>query len=37
MQFQTDPTNVGRRTVTVDLLDGNQQLLRISRTLTVFP
>ena len=37
MQFQTNPTNVGRRTVTVDLLDGNQQLLRISRTLTVFP
>ncbi|HXD69994.1 MAG TPA: hypothetical protein VN615_09045 [Gaiellales bacterium] len=37
MQFQTNPTNVGRRTVTVALLDGNQQLLRISRTLTVFP
>ena len=37
MQFQTNPTNVGRRTVTVALLDGNEQLLRISRTLTVFP
>lgn len=37
MQFQTNPTNVGRRTVTVALLDGNQQILQISRTLTVFP
>jgi len=37
MQFQTNPTNVGRRTVTVALLDGNRQLLEISRTLTVFP
>jgi len=37
IQFQTNPTNVGRRTVTVALLDGNQQLLEISRTLTVFP
>jgi hypothetical protein len=37
MQFQTNPTNVGRRTVTVALLDGNRRLLRISRTLTVFP
>jgi hypothetical protein len=31
-QIQTNPTNVGRRTVTVALLDKNQQLLRISRT-----
>jgi hypothetical protein len=37
MQFQTNPTNVGRRTVSVELLDGDQRLLRISRTLTVFP
>ena len=37
MQFQTNPTNVGRRTVTVAHLDGNQRLLRISRTLTIFP
>jgi len=33
----TNPTNVGRRTVTVALLDGNQQLLQITGTLTVFP
>jgi hypothetical protein len=37
MQFQTNPTNVGRRTVSVSLLDGNHTLLRISRTLTIFP
>jgi hypothetical protein len=37
IQFQTNPTNVGRRTVSVELLDGDQRLLRISRTLTVFP
>jgi hypothetical protein len=37
MQFQTNPTNVGRRTVTVALLDGGRRVVEISRTLTVFP
>jgi len=37
MQFQTNPTNVGRRTASVTLKDGNRELLRIKRTITVFP
>jgi hypothetical protein len=37
IQFQTNPTNVGRRTMTVALLDGGQPVLRISRAVTVFP
>jgi hypothetical protein len=37
MQFQTNPTNIGRRTVTVSFLDGSRPLVRISRTLTVYP
>jgi hypothetical protein len=37
MQFQTNPTNVGRRSAPVTLLDGDEQLVQIDRTVTVFP
>ena len=37
MQFQTNPTNVGHRSADVTLKDGDQTLLRISRTITIFP
>jgi hypothetical protein len=37
MQFQVDPTNVGHRDQTVSLYDGNQHLLTVHRTITVFP
>lgn len=37
IQFQTNPTNVGHRSAPVILRDGNQELLRIDRTITIFP
>jgi hypothetical protein len=37
MQFQVIPTNVGRRTADVTLLDGDTPLLTVDRTITVFP
>jgi hypothetical protein len=37
LQFQTNPTNVGHRSAPVTLLDGDQELLHIDRTITVFP
>ncbi|HST17588.1 MAG TPA: hypothetical protein VLK36_07955 [Gaiellaceae bacterium] len=37
MQFQTNPTNVGRRSATVVLLDGTTPLIAINRTVTIFP
>jgi hypothetical protein len=37
LQFQVDPTNVGHRNQTVQLYDGNQKLLELHRTITVFP
>ena len=37
MQFQTNPVNVGHRDASVTLKDGDQVLLRIHRTITVFP
>lgn len=37
MQFQTNPTNVGHRDASVTLKDGDETLLRIHRTVTVFP
>ncbi|HKC22730.1 MAG TPA: hypothetical protein VKB64_09485 [Gaiellaceae bacterium] len=37
MQFQTNPTNVGHRDASVTLKDGNQKLLHLSRTITIFP
>jgi hypothetical protein len=37
MQFQVNPTNVGRRSNDVELYDGEQKLLGIHRTLTIWP
>jgi hypothetical protein len=37
MQFQVNPTNVGRRTQTVELKDGETSVLSYERELTVFP
>jgi hypothetical protein len=37
IEFQVNPTNVGRRSTDVLLYDGNTQLLAIDRTITVFP
>lgn len=37
IQFQVNPTNVGRRTADVSLYDGGAKLARIDRTITVFP
>jgi len=37
MQFQINPTNVGRRSQRVRLLDGERLLVTLPRTITVFP
>jgi hypothetical protein len=37
MQFQVDPTSVGRRTADVSLYDGRTRLVHIGRTITFFP
>jgi hypothetical protein len=37
LQFQVNPTNVGRRSQIVDLYDGKRRLLTIRRQITVFP
>jgi hypothetical protein len=37
LQFQVNPTNVGRRSQQVELHDGTRRLLSIERTVTVFP
>jgi hypothetical protein len=37
MQFQVNPTNVGRHSHDVELHDGETLLARIDRTVTVFP
>ena len=37
LQFQTNPTNVGRHSADVQLQDGERLLLSLHRTLTVFP
>jgi hypothetical protein len=37
LQFQVNPTNVGRRSNDVELYDGERLLLRIDRTITVWP
>ena len=37
MQFQINPTNVGRRSQRVQLLDGDRLILTLPRTVTVFP
>jgi hypothetical protein len=37
MQFQVNPTTVGRRTQSVELMDGDTSLLSHERTMTIFP
>jgi hypothetical protein len=37
MEFQTNPTNLGHRDASVTLKDGDQTVLRIHRTITIFP
>jgi hypothetical protein len=37
MQFQVNPTNVGRRSQDVELRDGDTHIATIHRTVTVFP
>lgn len=37
MQFQVNPTNVGRRSADVGLYDGDELLASVDRTVTVFP
>ena len=37
LQFQVNPTNVGRRSADVDLFDGERLLLHVDRTITVWP
>ena len=37
IEFQVNPTNVGRRSADVVLYDGDERLLTIERTIRVFP
>jgi hypothetical protein len=37
LEFQVNPTNVGRRRADVALYDGNTRLLAVHRTITVYP
>ena len=37
MQFQVNPTNVGRRSQTVELYDRGRKLATVHRTITVWP
>jgi len=37
MQFQVDPTNVGRRSQGAALYDGQRKLVDLHRTITVYP
>lgn len=37
MQFQVNPTNVGRRSADVGLYDGDELLASVDRTVTIFP
>ena len=37
MEFQVNPTNVGRRSQDVELTDGETHLLTIHRDVTIFP
>jgi hypothetical protein len=37
MEFQVNPTNIGRRAADVSLYDGGVRLATIDRTVTVFP
>jgi len=35
--FQVNPTNVGERQENLDVKDGNTELVRIKRSMTIFP
>ena len=35
--FQVNPTNVGKRQENIDVKDGNTELVRIKRSMTIFP
>jgi hypothetical protein len=37
LHFQVNPTNVGRRSQDVDLMDGDRPLVHLDRTVTVYP
>jgi hypothetical protein len=37
VQIQVNPTNVGRRDQSVELMDGDRSLLSYTRTVTIFP
>ena len=37
MQFQTNPTNVGNRSANVTLMDGDEKILEVHRTITIWP
>jgi hypothetical protein len=37
MDFQVNPTNVGRRSQDVELADGERTLVHIDRSITIFP
>jgi hypothetical protein len=37
LHFQVNPTNVGHRSQDVELYDGDERLLAIDRTVTIFP
>jgi hypothetical protein len=37
LYFQVNPTNVGKRQENLDVKDGNSELVRIKRSLTIFP
>ena len=37
LHFQVNPTEIGRRSQNVELLDGEKPILRIDRTVTIFP
>jgi hypothetical protein len=37
MQFQVNPTNVGRRSADVELYDGDTPIAKVEHTLTIFP
>jgi hypothetical protein len=37
LHFQVNPTNVGRRSQDVDLLDGDTPLVHLDRTITIYP
>jgi hypothetical protein len=37
LHFQVNPTNVGHRSQDVELYDGDQRLLALDRSVTVFP